>query len=223
MSLADIKAANTRGTWSGNTYTDQGVTFVVDTDANGSVTSITVNGTPTGSYSGITVANFVPPTGHYIKTGCPSGGSDNTYVFGGSSGNEIGNGRDYYSDGSTTKTYIIAIVSGYTANNLVFKPMLRLASDPDSTFAPYAMTNRELTPHAVSFDFTPSGLNVWDMIDVPIDGLNSNNVKLISVRTNSALVIACMGAVGDSHVYVRTMQTVGNITQRRLYIDYIYA
>lgn len=31
------------------------------------------------------------------------------------------------------------------SSDLVWKPMIRLASDPDDTYAPYAMTNRELT------------------------------------------------------------------------------
>ena len=31
------------------------------------------------------------------------------------------------------------------ADEIVFKPMIRLASDTDNTFVPYAMTNRELT------------------------------------------------------------------------------
>ena len=37
------------------------------------------------------------------------------------------------------------VYNGTTVNDLVFKPMLRLASDPDNTYQPYAMTNKELT------------------------------------------------------------------------------
>lgn len=144
MTLANFKALNTSGTWSGNTYTDQGVTFAVNTDSDGNITGITANGTSTGSAL-FYVADFAPPLGNYIKTGCPSGGSIDTYFFGGYSGYETGTGISVSSDGSTTNTYIIAIRQNITANNLVFKPMLRLASDIDSTFEPYAMTNRELT------------------------------------------------------------------------------
>lgn len=35
--------------------------------------------------------------------------------------------------------------SGFTADNFVVKPMIRLSTDPDSTWAPHAMTNKELT------------------------------------------------------------------------------
>lgn len=40
--------------------------------------------------------------------------------------------------------YAIRISSGTTVNNIVFKPMLRDAAIEDSTYVPYAPTNREL-------------------------------------------------------------------------------
>lgn len=40
--------------------------------------------------------------------------------------------------------YAIRIVSGTTVNNLTFKPMIRRAEITDSTFQPYAPSNREL-------------------------------------------------------------------------------
>ena len=42
------------------------------------------------------------------------------------------------------------LANGQTVNNLVFYPMLRLASDPDDTYQPYAMTNRELTEKKIN-------------------------------------------------------------------------
>lgn len=47
--LADIKAANTSGTWSDNVYTLNGGTFTVNTDSDGNVTDITANGTFTAN------------------------------------------------------------------------------------------------------------------------------------------------------------------------------
>ena len=44
LSLSVIRARNTYGTWNGNTYTQNNVSFAVATDANGNVTGITVNG-----------------------------------------------------------------------------------------------------------------------------------------------------------------------------------
>lgn len=51
------------------------------------------------------------------------------------------------SDLATTGDYNFAIwiPSGTIINNVIAYPMLRLASDTDSTYVPYAMTNRELT------------------------------------------------------------------------------
>lgn len=51
------------------------------------------------------------------------------------------------SDLTTTNDYNFAIYmnTGITADNVVIYPMLRLASDPDDTYIPYAMTNREIT------------------------------------------------------------------------------
>ena len=40
--------------------------------------------------------------------------------------------------------YAIRIASGETVNNLTFKPMIRRAEITDSTYVPYAPTNREL-------------------------------------------------------------------------------
>jgi hypothetical protein len=45
---------------------------------------------------------------------------------------------------SNTTTWI-AINDGVTVNNLTVYPMVRLASDTDNTYVPYAMTNSELT------------------------------------------------------------------------------
>lgn len=56
----------------------------------------------------------------------------------------IANGDDYYSD-KIEVGVVIYIPSGVTCNNVIFKPMIRLASIQDDTYEPYAKTNRELT------------------------------------------------------------------------------
>ena len=50
---------------------------------------------------------------------------------------------------SNTTTWI-AINDGVTVNNLTVYPMVRLASDTDNTYVPYAMTNKELTDASVT-------------------------------------------------------------------------
>jgi hypothetical protein len=47
---------------------------------------------------------------------------------------------------------------GQTVNDVTLYPMLRLASDTDSTYQPYAMTNRELTESKANIIY---GTNTW--------------------------------------------------------------
>lgn len=137
-----------------STTTINGITFTINADK-----SVTVNGTATANtnfrlipYANIDLSLW---TGKPLRlSGCPSGGSNPTYAM------EI-----YYNDGEqhwvrdfgdgaelsipisglTSLNPNIMIKNGVTVNNLVFKPMVRLASDPDDTYQSYAMTNKELT------------------------------------------------------------------------------
>lgn len=46
------------------------------------------------------------------------------------------------------KLYVaVCIGDGHTVSNLVFKPMIRLTTDSDETYQPYAMTNKQITPY----------------------------------------------------------------------------
>lgn len=137
--------------YSQTTKTASGITFTDNGDG-----TVTVNGTATAdvymtlfSQGG---TNFILPKGSYKGSGCPSGGSDSTYQirFQRVSSNtyiykDKGNGVDFeFPEAQQCGVYIF-IYSGATLSNVTFKPMIRLASDPDSAYVPYAMTNRELT------------------------------------------------------------------------------
>lgn len=117
-----------------------GITFTVNEDY-----SVTANGTATADANYILVINSNPilldNSKAYTLSGCPSGGGDSTY-------------RIYIQDTSFSETYIdrgdgmtftpkntefyvyITISQGYTANNLVFKPMLNEGSSALS-YMPY--------------------------------------------------------------------------------------
>jgi len=145
MTVEEIKALNTEGSWSGNSYTYYGVTYTIITDNDGNVTGISTNGTVSSSIwaSAFALPNLYVTNGElYIITGCPSGGSGSTYVLyttNNKSDNVMdhGNGRQY-SATFTGYAYVrMAIYRGVTVNNLVFKPMIRLASEADSSFEPY--------------------------------------------------------------------------------------
>ena len=115
-----------------------GLTFMVNTDK-----SITVNGTATETVrlllGGIRLIKNVP----YKISGCPSGGSTNTYrldpryTTGGVliSFIDTGNGSVYTSENDIYLN--IYVQSGYTCDNLTFYPMIRKADIEDDTYEPY--------------------------------------------------------------------------------------
>ena len=123
--------------WINQSTTIRGVTFTTNADG-----SILCNGTAIGdaSFYSKTPSDIPIKPGAYILSGCPVGGSSTTFLM-----NETIYAKTDYGNGVTiitndTKPNIrvrIVIRNGYTADNLLFKPMLRLSSDTDATFEPY--------------------------------------------------------------------------------------
>lgn len=122
--------------------TNNGVTFTVNDDG-----TITVNGIPsvnTYFYLVGTTGTAQWQTGgkDLIINGCQSGGSTTSYrlicrIDGNTWVNDVGDGGSIPSTATYINNLGIAIQSGTVCNNLVFKPMIRLASDTDDTFEPY--------------------------------------------------------------------------------------
>ena len=135
-----------------------GVTFTPNADG-----TVTVNGTataeiiyniskkteasPQSAYCKLSDIGIEPDT-NYILNGCPTNGSARTYrqqllVYGsGAEPVDYGSGSNSFSFSASDiadKWYRLAIriFTGVTLNNLVFKPMIRLASDTDATYVPY--------------------------------------------------------------------------------------
>lgn len=147
-----------------STYTQSGVTYTRNADG-----SINANGTATAN-SFLPIAerlehpiNNLKKGVEYILSGDYGMGSGNGYVYAnfynGSTRlggvNTGGNGSVKFKiPESINGTVVddidfgIGVLNGKTVNNFTFYPMLRLASDPDDTYQPYAMTNRELTKKA---------------------------------------------------------------------------
>ena len=142
-----------------------GITFTVNEDY-----SVTANGTATADANYILVINSNPilldNSKAYTLSGCPSGGGDSTY-------------RIYIQDTSFSETYIdrgdgmtftpkntefyvyITISQGYTANNLVFKPML----NEGSTALPY-MPYFPGLKNAFFKEIVSTGRNLFNPINV---------------------------------------------------------
>jgi len=144
-----------------STQTKNGVTLTVNRDSKGNVESIVVSGTPTAVSDFILntdVRDAIAQGDGFILTGCPSGGANSTYGLAldpasdkaskydtGSGVQFDSNYFNYSEDGAIAAKIHIGSAQVGNEINKTFYPMLRLASDPDNTYVPYAMTNREIT------------------------------------------------------------------------------
>ena len=140
--LADIKSNNMQGTWSGNSYTYNGVTFTVNTDIDENVTGIETSGSASGNGS-FYLCNGLTLDSGYILNGCPSTGGSSTYrvrLRYGSSDYfvDTGSGAEITSPVTSYGSVDIRFNSGTNLSGLTFYPMIRLASESDPTFAPYS-------------------------------------------------------------------------------------
>jgi hypothetical protein len=148
-----------------NGQTINGVTFTVQDD-----NSIIVNGTATATASFEILRGYMgecfalEKDGTYTLSGCPEGGSTDTYrlivqdlEF---SQNFMDTGSGYTGITKKDKYYaFIRITAGYTANNLVFKPMLNRGSTV-LPYSPYGTVDTLPIPEAVqSLDGYGRGVN----------------------------------------------------------------
>lgn len=139
MTIERLKALNNSGTWTGNTYVLYDVVHEVLTDDYGNVTGINVSGSPSNNYRTLfyIILNTAVPIG--VMNGCPSGGSSSTYELlcnSSTAAHDYGNGVNIV--GTSPSSYVGIIVRpGYSGEKVLFKPMIRLASDTDPTFEPY--------------------------------------------------------------------------------------
>ena len=171
------------------TQTSNGVTFTVNEDG-----TVKVNGT--ASSSTIFRVGEVSNGGSYIINGSPSG-ADNTYGLriGHGSGNTfVGrqHGADYPYTSSDKVIIEIYVFGGQTLNNIVFKPMIRLASVSDATFAPYSNIC-PISGHT-SAVVTRTGKNF--LAPIPYQGLLYN----VSVGTSVTLTAGASVAVNGNTI-----------------------
>lgn len=118
----------------GTSRTFNGITFTVNDDG-----TVTANGTATAN-AYIQVGTWTK-RGTFILNGCPSGESDvSVYVARGTySRYDRGDGVEFALPESESYLGVVCIInSGKTVSNLIFRPMIRLASDTDPTYAPYS-------------------------------------------------------------------------------------
>ena len=145
----------------GATQTISGVAFTKNNDG-----SVTVNGTATANinYDINTEYAFEAES---ILTGTPSDAPANLFLYsypvntpssGGSQKTDNGTGATLDYPEANILRIRIYMASGVTASNVVFKPMIRLAADTDSTYQPYAKTNQQLTTEINELEKAADGL-----------------------------------------------------------------
>ena len=179
-----------------NTATSQtinGVTFTVNSDK-----SVTVNGTATNSARLMLGAVELSAGEQYTMTGCPSGGSNNTYRLDPRRTNgsvlvsfiDTGNGSTYIPEADVKLNIYIYIQSGNILDNLTFYPMIRKADIEDDTYEPY---------------HEPTTTNIY--LDEPIGAnesisLSDTNVNIPTIRGTNVLTVDT--TVQPSNVYVKS-------------------
>ena len=166
--LADIKALNTNGTWSGNTYTYNNIDYTIITDTDNNIIGIKATGTASAN-SALNLC-VIDTSSDMILNGCPANGNSSTYRLATSVINksDYGNGVTLM-NGSNVTPYII-INTNYTCPTagLMFYPMIRLATETDPTFAPYSNIC-PISGHT-GVDAWVRGKNLLDITTITIDG-----------------------------------------------------
>lgn len=158
MSLAGIKAANTSGVWNGNVYTLDTMTFTVNTDSDGNVTSIKANGSTPSAAAVFLVYSASENATKFNnkKLNGSSGGSNSSY---GIRISDVTVQTVYNFTGDTTITGLtntgsvkvgIWIAANQSVSDKLFYPMIRDASISDSSYQPYAQSNAALTEKVTS-------------------------------------------------------------------------
>lgn len=162
--------------------TASGVTFTVNED-----NSITVNGTATAEiYYELGKVMYIAGYS-YIISGCADGGSSTSKycVYVAHEGNniyDVGKGASLTAVADKNNTHRILIKKGCTVDNLVFRPMVRMASINDGAYEKYSdADNRSFT---VDFGKTVYG-GSFDWITGILTDENGETTKLESPLVTS--------------------------------------
>ena len=187
------------------TQTINGVTFTINSDG-----SVTANGTAT-SNAEIDIATNVPLNGNYILSDDFAGINGQYWAFA-----NVDNGARQYiltskempiTISNKLDYFRVKVFSGVTANNITFKPMLRLATDSDSTYQPYAMTNKELTKQVAPIDDMNNILGAKNLLP---NKATTQVVNGITYTVNEDGSITADGtATSDASLYLAGVQSFG--------------
>jgi len=131
--------------------------------------------------------------GSYILNGCPSGGGGTTFQLSVNDINDTGLSNSFTDTGSGVNVTIsnggvyrprVIIRQGYTipSGGLLFKPMLRLATETDASFVPYNGSQYTValgqTVYGGSVDVV-SGVLTVDKVCTTFDGSNDETIEVV--------------------------------------------
>ena len=194
--LVDNTEANGAVNMCKNNATTQiinGITFTVNDDG-----TVTADGTATANADLDLNPGFIEKANVlYRLSGGPSGGSQSTWLlYERNSPNALdtGDGVLFSRTEDVTASVRIRIYAGQTVSNLIFKPMISVASY-DGDYVPYAKSNKELTDDVNNL-FGRFGQD-FKLIDV---GSFSNSSKTITVNTTIAGLLATYRS-GNAEAY----------------------
>lgn len=165
----------------------------------------TANGTATQDIE-IFITDLMSIEGDYILSGAPEGSSASTYYIcvRDDEDNDVsvdyGNGDTYsYTYDDYYGVYLV-IKSGTVLSDVVFKPMLRIASDPDSTFQYFSASNKWLSE---SYGF------LFNLVD------NKADIEQLEVTT---LAVDLTNWTQDT-----TSQSGSTLYKKQISLNHIYA
>ena len=183
------------------TQTNRGITQTVNADG-----SLTYSGSFTTGYTYVsfTLNNKQKfKKGNYKLSGAVSSNANIKVTSGFDQGaQDSGNGANLsLASDSDTAIYCFVTITDAATLPLTIKPMIRLASDTDPTYQPYAMTNRELTERRVKYAQVSGTLSAtqyhgYYYADIPI------------TLPTGAVLISAIVTTSDSNNFV-TVQGLG--------------
>lgn len=170
---------------------DHGIKFAVNDD---NTVSLTGSKTST-SFLALNDLTYLLPAGNYKVSGCPSGGSSSTYELrcetedGGYRilAQDVGNGATLNLNSDTHIRVIMRVNANTDMTGKVYKPMITLASVPDSDYAHYESYNIELSNKLSYADNTVLGTK--NLNKYPYDGTQDSITADVTINDDGSITI----------------------------------
>ena len=216
MTVDGIKALNTSGTWTGNTYTQNTCSFELMTDSDGNITGIKVIAeNPTTDSLSFIITDSLPLVNNetYYLSGCFSSARNRSLVLKKGTSwvaqNTNQNNASYTADDNFNAVVTIQISNGVSLND-VFLPMVSTDSEATyATFAPY--TNLCPISGHTEVDVQRDGKNILDVstytankyLGASGDEIDANSYaisKFIRVKPSTKYVASGVSSVNGTYM-----------------------